>query len=208
MSRRIVVRVALALVLPTVMAVGWWTVWRPRVMMRRVGLAGWTPESGRLCEDPEGMPWRHCYKVTARGRFEERVSLDRRTRGITLLDHFWEARDSTDWSQQLDSVRTALARQGGKPIPCDRPSISSEVKRIEAWRFREQEVRMMAYEMRGPRGATNAFFVWKPAWLIQVTSFRAGESGCEPVVIRRRLLTPAEMAERLYRWILDRDERE
>ena len=200
MATRIVARIALVALLSTLAALAWWIVWRPHIMLRQVGLNGLLPESGRQCEDPSGTPWRHCYRLgpsTAHGAYvEEQVSLIRRTRRITLGMRAWQATDSVAWSQQLDSIRRGLDRAGGERIACAASSgVSEGAPRLAVWRFREQDVRVLAD--REPVAELQP-----PLWRIQVVGVPIGYSGCQSRAREQRWLTPAEVAEQLQRWLV------
>lgn len=204
LATRIVARIALITLLAIVAVLAWWAVWRPHVMMREVGLSGLLPESGRRCEDPPGTPWRHCYRLrptTAYGMgVDEQVSLIRRTRRITLAMRAWQATDSVEWSQALDSITRRLDRAGGEPIKCPRASgLSDGGRRIAAWRFREQDVRVLADREHIAEARP-------PLWRIQVMGFPVGYSGCQSWVRGQRWLTPAEVAEQLQRWLVEHAE--
>jgi hypothetical protein len=193
-------RAALAGALGIALALAAWSVRRPYVMMQQVGLPGWRPESGRRCEDPVSTPWRHCYRSAKSGAAsaaEERVSFDRRTGHIAELERMWYVRDSAAMLQQEDSVVRALARWGGTPIDCPSPaSPDGGAQRIAAWRFRDQDVRMIRSRW-GDRERGH------PTWMIQISGFPIGYSGCQSVVPMRRLLTPAEMLEAVQRWLVE-----
>ena len=200
MATRNVVRMALVALLAITAALAWWAVWRPHIMLRQVGLSGLLPESGRRCEDPSGMPWRHCYRVEPPSGHsmgvEERVSLIRRTRRITLAERAWQATDSVAWAQQLDSIGRGLDRAGGEQITCAAASAAREgVPRLVAWRFPEQDVRVLA-DREAVAGAR------RPRWRIQVMGFPVGYSGCQSWVREQRWLTPAEVAEQVQRWLV------
>lgn len=199
-----VARITLAAALTIALALAWSSVWRPVVMMRQVGLGGWSAESGRRCDDPPSMKWRHCYRPTAltadTSRIEERVSLDRRTRRITHLERLWRVTDSAGWSWQQDSIARDLVRRGGEQIQCPLPSDgTSGVRSISTWRFQEQDVRMIASR----RIDTEHL---RPEWLIQVTGVPVGHSGCQAWTRTRRLLTPMEMVAELHHWLAERSE--
>ena len=197
---QLLLRVTLSAALAAALVLAGWSVRRPLVMMRQVGLHGWRPESGRRCQDPAGMPWRHCYGTTALSggsRADDRVSLDRRTGRITELERVWRVSDSSEAIRQADSVARALAGHGGAPIAC--PPLSrtdSGVERIAAWRFPEQDVRMM--RSRGIDPQTQG-----PAWVIQLWGVPVGYSGCQGPVRTRRLLTPTEMLDAVQRWLVE-----
>ena len=199
MITRTVVRIALAAALTIVLALAWVVVWRPLIIMRQVGLHGWRAESGRRCEDAPGMPWRHCYRLSARSasqaRIEEWISLDRRTRQIIGLGRVWQVNDSADGSRQQDSIAQTLVRRGGERITCEPPSDTQNVVRsISAWRFQEQEVRMIT--SRQIQGVDQ-----QADWVIQIDGFPVGYSGCQSWVRSRRLLTPMEMLTALQHWM-------
>jgi hypothetical protein len=167
--------------------------------MRQVGLGGLLPESGRQCEDPPGTPLRHCSSFpppTARGGgVEEQVSLIRRSRRITLAMRAWQAPDSVKWSRELDSITRGLERAGGEPIVCPASSVSRDgMRRLAAWHFREQDVRVLA-----DREIT--VYDKQPRWHIQVMGFPVGYSGCQSWVREQRWLTPSEITEQMQRWL-------
>jgi len=199
---RIVARITLGTAFVLVFAIAWLAIWRPVEMMRQVGLQGWRAESGRRCEDPPGMPWRHCYRVVSRtGRIlqaEERVSFDRRSGRITELERTWQVADSAEWQGQQDSIALVLVRRGGEPIKCSSPTAGEDgVSRTLAWRFPEQDVRMIATNSTDPKHHQHR-------WLIQLSGFPIGYSGCQQWVRTRRLLTPTEMVTALHRWLAER----
>ena len=44
----------------------------------------------------------------------------------------------------------------------------------------------------------------QPTWMIQVSGFPVGYSGCQAWVRTRRLLTPMELLAGLYQWLVER----
>ena len=197
---RTLMRVALAGACAIALALAGWSVSRPRVMLRQVGLSGWRGESGRRCDNPVGTRWRHCYGAARAGdpaREETRVTLDRRTGRFVDLERVWYVRDSAGMLQQEDSVARAVARLGGVAIECPAPAApEGGAQRIAAWRFHEQDVRMIRSRWRVPRSP-------RPMWMFQVSGFPIGYSGCGGAVRRRRLLTPAEWFAAMQRWLVE-----
>ena len=193
-------RITLSAALAAALALAAWSVRRPLVMMRQVGLSGWRPESGRRCEDSAGMLWRNCYgttEVSGGARADEQVLLNRRTGRITELERHWRVSESSDAIRQEDSVARALEGHGGVPIPCPRPSLTDDsVESIAAWRFPEQDVRLMRTRSRDPH-------TQRPASIIQLLGVPVGYSGCQAPVRTRRLLTPIEMLEAVQRWLVE-----
>jgi len=192
-------RLAIAVALVVALALAVWWVRRPLVMMRQVGLRGWLPETGRRCEAPAGTPWRHCYGTTEApggAREEDRVSLDRRTGRITELERMWQVSDSVEVMREEDSIAAAMRRHGGRAIECPTPTSTGSAQRIAAWRFPEQDVRVIRSRWTGPK-------LERPAWMLQVSGFPVGDSGCQPASRAQRLLTPREMLEGIQRWLFE-----
>ena len=198
---RLAVRIALAAALAVALALAGSSMWRRLVMMRQVGLPGWSPESGRRCDDPAGTPWRHCYGLAAAAggvHAEDRVSFNRRTGRITQIARSWRVSDSAEMRRQEDSVVHALDGHEGARIDCALPtSTESGLQRVAAWRFQEQDVRMLRSRWRSSDAQ-------QPTWMIQVSGFPVGYSGCQAWVRTRRLLTPMELLAGLYQWLVER----
>lgn len=196
---RSLLRIALAAALAVALALAGWSVQRPLAMMRQVGIPGWRLESGRRCEDAMGMRWRHCYgtgESSGSAREEERISFDRRTGRITELERVWQVSDSADLIRQEDSVARALSGHGGAGLECPlRWSTDGGAQRIAAWRFQEQDVRMIRSRRRGAEARS-------PRWVVQISGVPVGYSGCQGAVQTRRLLTPMEMLGALQRWLV------
>ena len=185
-------------------ALAWFMVWRPLVMMRQVGLAGLLPESGRQCDDPPGMPWRHCSRFPSQASqgdgVEERISLSRLTRRVVLVERAWQDRDSLTWSRQLDFIERALTHARGERIPCPFSSDSSNgLQYFAAWRFREQDVRVIGDRDRAAQDRPQRFRV-------QVMGFPVGYSGCQSGARGMHWLGAAELRERVERWLSGRVE--
>ena len=146
------------------------------------------------------MRWRHCYgtgESPGSAREEERVSFDRRTGRITELERVWHVSDSADLIRQEDSVARDLSGHGGARIDCPPPwSTDGGAQRIAAWRFQEQDVRMIRSRWRGAEAG-------RPGWVVQISGIPVGYSGCQGAVRTRRLLTPMEMLGALQRWLVE-----
>ena len=178
-------------------AVAWVAIWRPMIVMRQVGIAGVLPESGRQCDDSPEFAVRHCHTFPSpsarRTGVEEQVSLMRRTRRITQAVRTWSGADSTEWARQRDSVWRGLARAGGHAITCPpSPGASDGVPSLAAWRFREQDVRVLAERLTGAE---------PPRWYVQVMGYPVGYSGCQSWVVERRWITPAAAVAQLWRML-------
>ena len=199
--RRVIVRAMGVLALPVMALLAWIFIWRPMTMMHRVGLAGFFPEEHRRCVVSPRMGRRTCYvrrpSTTQSAGEEEQVSITSATRQVTLATRTWETLDSATWSHLRDSIALALDGWGGERIPCPSPDTShSTVHTLAAWRFDEQDVRLLTQRLHGADGRT-------PIWITQVYSFPVGFSGCEPRIHVRRLLTAGEMSEHFWRWIVE-----
>ena len=201
--RRLAVNIGLAGAFAVALALVGSAVRRPLVMMRQVGLAGWRPESGRRCENLVGSSLRHCYgpvAVAGDVHAEEHVTIDRRSGQVTDLERVWRVSDSTEMRRQEDSVARALVGHGGAPISCPQPrSTEGGAQRIAAWRFQQQDVRMLGSRWRGPTAKA-------PTWVIQISGLPVGYSGCQAWIHTRRLLTPMELLGGLTQWFVDRVE--
>ena len=201
--RRRVILGRVAAVLALAVAGGLPPALRRRTMLQQVGLPGWQAESGRRCEDPRGTPWRHCYGEHPRApgavHSIEHISLDRRTGRLTLVQRVWQLPDSLTWRRAQDSVVQALRARGGEPIGCPIPADSAgELRAVSAWRFREQDVRVLASRLAAP-GAES------PWWTVQVDGSPVGFSGCDPWVHRSQWLTVDEVVARVTRWLAGKD---
>ena len=154
----------------------WISVWRPAMRLRQVGVSGILPENGRLCETAKGGRWRHCYgggpNTAHRVDLRESVSLDRYTRRVSQVERAWTILDSSDAARQFDSVALALQRAGGERIGCV-ALVASNVgqTRIAAWRFRDQDVRVLSTRLAARDG--------QPRWQLQVYGAPVGYSGCQ-----------------------------
>jgi hypothetical protein len=204
LARQIVARVACLGLLLLAAVLLWAGLWRPAIQIRRVGLTGLLPESGRRCEDAPATPWRHCSgaprSTPHRSDASEQLVVHRRTRRITLIARAWSVPDSADWSRQLDSLTDALDEAGGTAMACPSPPASSvgipSIERFAAWRFPEQDVRVLGMHDPGAQPG-------RPRWQIQVMGYPTGYSGCGAWVRDVRWLTPAEVVERVQTWIGD-----
>jgi hypothetical protein len=199
-GRRVIARMLGVLMLTTVAILVWAFIWRPMIMMRRVGLGGAFPESGRQCTLAPLVNRRGCYvrrpSATRSASEEESIKMTR-TRQVTEASRTWTTPDSETWSHLRDSIAVALDGWGGERIPCPSPDTShSAVHTLAAWRFDEQDVRLLTQRLHGADGRT-------PIWIAQVYSFPVGLSGCEPRIHARRLLTAGEMSEHFWRWIAE-----
>jgi hypothetical protein len=178
----------------------WRTVWRPAVQLHEVGLGGLLAESGRQCRDAPDGRRRGCYREVpgTQGRMDirEQVILDRRTREISLIERHWDVRDAADASRQFDSAALALERKGGQRIECPRPTESrGQGERIGAWRFRDQDVRLMSDNLvtRGGQSSRG----------LRIYAAPIGYSGCQQWTVTKRWLTPAEIVARGWRAIVE-----
>jgi hypothetical protein len=131
---------------------------------------------------------------------EERVSLDRRSRRITVLERSWRVADSVDLLRQEDSIARALVRRGGERIQCPLPfSTQVGTRSVSAWRFQDQDVRVITSRWGDAKQP-------QPEWLLQVSGFPVGYSGCQEWVRTRRLLSPTEMLTALHHWLVEESE--
>jgi hypothetical protein len=199
--RRVITRAMGMLGLATVAVLAWALVWRPMTVMRRVGLAGVLPEEGRQCSLAPQANVRTCQvnrpSMTPRTGEREAVWITRSTRQIPEAMREWQTEDSATWSHLRDSIALALDDWGGKRIPCPSPDPShGTVHTLAAWRFDEQDVRLLTQRLHGADGRT-------PIWIAQVFRFPVGLSGCEPRIPVRRLLTTGELGEHLWRWLTE-----
>jgi len=197
---RTLVGIGLVAMLCAVVGVLWHTVWRPAVQMHEVGLGGVLAESGPQCSDPPDGRRRGCYREAPgmQGRMDtrEQVLLDRRTREISLIERSLEVSDAADASRQFDSAALALERMGGQRIECPRPTDSrGRGERTGAWRFRDQDVRLMSYDLVSPDSQSS--------WGLQIVATPVGSSGCQQWIVARRWLTPPEIVARAWRSIVE-----
>jgi hypothetical protein len=85
---------------------------------------------------------------------------------------------------------------GGERIECPRPVDSrGRAERIGAWRFRDQDVRLMSYDLFTPDSQSS--------WGLQIFATPVGYSGCQQWIVTRRWLTPAEIVARGWRAIVE-----
>jgi hypothetical protein len=198
-TTRTLVRIAVVAMLCAIVGALWRAVWRPAVQLHEVGLGGLLAESGRQCGDAPNGRWRTCYREVpgTQGRMDipEQVTLDRRTRAISLIERHWDVSGAADVSRQFDSVARALERKGGQRIECPRPTDSGgRGDRLGAWRFRDQDVRVASSHLQPANGRS-----W---WVLQIYAAPVGYSGCQQWIVARRWLTPAEIVARAWRSIV------
>ncbi|MBW8770525.1 MAG: hypothetical protein JF589_12265, partial [Gemmatimonadetes bacterium] len=117
-------------------------VYRPMIVMHRVGLAGLFAEQGRQCDLRPVREWHACYtrrpRATQSAGEEEQVLMARGTRQVTQAMHVWQTPDSATWWHLRDSIAIALDGWGGQRIP----SFPYDTLRRLAWRFDEQDVQL------------------------------------------------------------------
>jgi len=131
---------------------------------------------------------------------EEHISLNRFTRRVILVERAWRDGDSLTWSRQLDSIEHALDHAHGGRIPCPPSAASSDgLRYVAAWRFREQDVRILGDREGAAPGRPQG-------WRVQVMGFPIGYSGCQAGSRGMHWLGAAELKDLTQRWLSGRTE--
>jgi hypothetical protein len=165
----------------------WWHYYPSSPLIARLGLPGPRADTERHCGRAFFLYWRRVRVPTGdiicrsvRGSMDdfwkqEEVDLDPLTRRVTHGRRALVPVDSLSWAAARDSIRHAMSRGGGRPLPCyppydkEPPWILSE----EAWRFPGYTVRLVAYHWIPRRTSTGP-----PTWLLQLDGYPGDPPGC------------------------------
>jgi hypothetical protein len=166
---------------------------RPMRHTRLVGVDWQSGVGSARCE----MQWREVFCTTQRWELPASyttVQYNPVTRGIHRVSHVWSAPDSDRWRELIDSAEHAVIARHAEPLPCD--TSETRFQLAEAWRLGNEEERLYATPVRG--NARHG-----PYWFLDVQLVPLGAAGCGRE-LHYRLLSPAEMGQRVRVWIGER----
>ena len=166
--------------------IGWQHYYPATPLIARLGLPGPRATTSRRCGNEYTVyrgirvPIRQidCRGSASNHGFwsQGEVDVDALTRRVTHVLRTFAPADSTRWSAERDSIRSAMASSGGRPIPCYAPygKYPPWIVSNEAWRFRDYSVRLGTYHFAPPWLNAHG----PPPWLLQLDGYPDDPPGC------------------------------